>query len=125
MPASRHQDHATSPYATAPFVHAPEHVTTLPRPPHPAPNVRDGHETPLLGARDGRDYTGDLGPDQEVFAKIRSGSKGPGRGFATASPVPAIHALLASLATEASMPGIRPGITKPADNARFYWLDFE
>jgi hypothetical protein len=44
-----------------PSVHAQKHVAALPRPPHPAPNVRDGHDTPLFGARDGGDYTGDLG----------------------------------------------------------------
>ena len=50
------------PYATAPFVSAPliahrsfdlpcDYVArpTLPRPPHPAPNVRDDHEPPLQG----------------------------------------------------------------------------
>ena len=46
-PASRRQDHTTSPYATSPLVHAPKHMTTPPRPPHPDPNVRDDRETPL------------------------------------------------------------------------------
>ena len=36
-----------------PPIHAQKRVTSQPRPPHPAPNVRDGHETPLLGARAG------------------------------------------------------------------------
>jgi hypothetical protein len=46
-PASRRQDHTTSPSASAPFVsRAPS------RPPHPAPNVRDDRDTPLLRARD-------------------------------------------------------------------------
>jgi hypothetical protein len=34
---------------------------TLPRPPHPAPNVRDDRETPLCVGRDGGGYSGDLG----------------------------------------------------------------
>jgi hypothetical protein len=42
MPASRHQDHTTSPSTSAPF------VSVLPRPSHPAPNVRDDREAPLL-----------------------------------------------------------------------------
>ena len=33
----------------------------MPRPPHPAPNVRDDRETPLLWVRDGDRYAGDLG----------------------------------------------------------------
>src|SRR6266403_364285 len=32
-----------------------------PRPPHPAPNVRDDREPPLLRERDGDRYAGDLG----------------------------------------------------------------
>jgi hypothetical protein len=39
-------------------------LLTLPRPPHPAPNVRDDHETPLCVGRDGGGYSGyksDLG----------------------------------------------------------------
>ena len=35
---------------------------TLPRPPHPMPNVRDDHDTPLLGAGMGRAGSADL-PD--------------------------------------------------------------
>src|SRR3979409_2526244 len=42
-PASGCQDHTTSPSASAPFVSVP------PRPPHPAPYVRDDRETPLCG----------------------------------------------------------------------------
>jgi hypothetical protein len=56
-----------------PTVHAHKHVAAMPRPPHPAPNVRDGHETPLFGARDGRDYTGDLGWGQELLLENRNG----------------------------------------------------
>ena len=56
------QDHAVLPYALAPFVCVPpiahgsinppcHHVSrlTLPRPPHPMPNVCDDHDTPLSG----------------------------------------------------------------------------
>jgi hypothetical protein len=59
-PALVRQDHTISPYAARrPSTHI-KYVAAMPRPPHPAPNVRDGHETPLLGARDGSDYAGDL-----------------------------------------------------------------
>ena len=34
---------------------------TLPRPPHPVPNVRDDRDTPLQGEQDGVGYGGDLG----------------------------------------------------------------
>ena len=43
MPASRHQDHTTSPSASMRFVLAHRE-----RPSHPAPNVRDDRDTPLL-----------------------------------------------------------------------------
>src|SRR5258708_29339539 len=61
-PASRRQDQTILPYAKASFVSAPsiahrsfdlpcDHVarTTLPRPPHPVPYVRDDRDTPLNG----------------------------------------------------------------------------
>src|ERR1019366_7706383 len=54
-PVSGRQDHTTSPSARAPFVSAP------PRPPHPAPYVRDDRETPLCVGRDGKGYRFDLG----------------------------------------------------------------
>jgi hypothetical protein len=55
------QDHTVLPSASAPFVCAlvdrsqvlkepalrSRHTPTLPRPPHPRPNVRDDHDTPL------------------------------------------------------------------------------
>jgi hypothetical protein len=41
--ASRYQDHTTSPSALAQIV-----LLRHPRPPHPAPNVRDDREAPLL-----------------------------------------------------------------------------
>jgi hypothetical protein len=46
-PAPGRQDHTTSPYATASFAARLSARPTLPRPPHPAPNVRDDGETPL------------------------------------------------------------------------------
>jgi hypothetical protein len=74
-PASRRQDHTIWPSAAASFVcRAPfrsQVITpalrtacaqpTLPRPPHPAPNVRDDRDTPLMRERDGVGYRGDLG----------------------------------------------------------------
>jgi hypothetical protein len=62
-PASGRQDHATSPYAAASFVRAII-ALTLQRPSHPAPNVRDDREPPLLWVRDGDKETTDLGPQQ-------------------------------------------------------------
>jgi hypothetical protein len=47
-PASERQDHTTSPYASK-FSSAREvRAATLMRPPHPAFNVRDDRETPLI-----------------------------------------------------------------------------
>jgi len=46
-PASERQDHTTSPSAATSFVRALFAHLTLPRPPHPAPNVRDDRDTPL------------------------------------------------------------------------------
>ncbi len=61
-PASGRQDHTTSPYAATSLVRSlliahksfnppcnPIARKTLPRPPHPMPNVRDDRETPLCG----------------------------------------------------------------------------
>src|ERR1035438_9595336 len=45
-PASGRQDHASSPSATTSLVVALS-LLTLPRPPHPALNVRDDREAPL------------------------------------------------------------------------------
>jgi hypothetical protein len=59
-PALVRQDHTISPYAACRPSTRTRHVAALPRPPHPAPDVRDGHEAPLLGARDGNKYAGDL-----------------------------------------------------------------
>jgi hypothetical protein len=55
-PASGRQDRMALPYATVSFV-----FSTLSRPSHPAPNVCDDRETPLMWARDGADSAGDLG----------------------------------------------------------------
>ena len=58
-PASGCRDHTTSPYALARSSYAPS------RPPHPAPNVRDDREAPLLEGRGmGRAGSADL-PDGE------------------------------------------------------------
>src|SRR6266849_1323983 len=59
-PASERQDHTTSPSAAASFVRAKLRLT-LPRPSHPAPNVRDDRDTPLLWVRDSGNYKFDLG----------------------------------------------------------------
>jgi hypothetical protein len=48
-PASRRQDHTTSPSAIASFVHAKKHVTTLLRPPHPVPTFVTMANAPLFG----------------------------------------------------------------------------
>ena len=59
-PASGRQNHTTWPYASASFVRLAIACLTLPRPPHPAPNVRDDREAPLLWARDGGSSSADL-----------------------------------------------------------------
>jgi hypothetical protein len=48
-PASGRQDHTTSPSASSAF-----RLAASRRPPHPAPNVRDDRETPLISRRDDR-----------------------------------------------------------------------
>jgi hypothetical protein len=50
-PASRRQDHTTSPSAS-PRARQSRRL----RPPHPVPNVRDDRDTPLFGERDGGGY---------------------------------------------------------------------
>ena len=60
-PASRRQDHTTSPSASAPFVHANVCALVLPRPSHPLPYVRDDRETPLCVGRDDQRCRSDLG----------------------------------------------------------------
>jgi hypothetical protein len=51
-PALGRQNDTTWPYASASFVRLAIARLTPPRPPHPAPNVRDDREAPLLWARD-------------------------------------------------------------------------
>ena len=48
-PASRRQDHTTSPSASAPFVKSAIRVHRIP------PHVRDDRETPLCVGRDGEE----------------------------------------------------------------------
>jgi len=67
------QDHTVLPSAASPFVwraafaHGQARPAktlarpALPRPPHPAPYVRDDRDTPLLWARDGKSFRNDLG----------------------------------------------------------------
>jgi hypothetical protein len=62
-PALGRQNDTTWPYASASFVRLAIARLTLPRPPHPAPNVRDDREAPLLWARDGGSPSADL-PDR-------------------------------------------------------------
>ena len=81
-PASRRQDHTTSPSAAAPFVSslsksltASRPATRLrarrcPRPSHPKPNVRDDRETPLCGPGR-RGYGFDLGEtERDIFLRL-------------------------------------------------------
>jgi len=49
--ASGGQDHTPSPSAPASFVRVHKARATPPRPSHPAPNVRDDREAPLLSER--------------------------------------------------------------------------
>jgi hypothetical protein len=49
--ASGGQDHTPSPSASASFVRVHKARATPPRPSHPAPNVRDDREAPLLSER--------------------------------------------------------------------------
>ena len=83
-PASGRQDHTTSPYAATSLVRSlliahksfnspcnPIARKTLPRPPHPAPYVRDDRETPLCVGRDDethRDVSTDHG--SEIFLQM-------------------------------------------------------
>ena len=65
-PASRRQDHTTSPSASQ----RSRQQRRL-RPPHPAPYVRDDRETPLCVGRDGGGYTCDLGQRRrEIFLQM-------------------------------------------------------
>src|SRR6266700_2678044 len=67
------QDHTISPYATMPLVLRvcrsltivspcdPVSRATLPRPPHPVPNVRDDSRSAPLAGQDGKSCKSDLG----------------------------------------------------------------
>ena len=66
-PASGRQDHTTSPYASASLVHAHKARDDAAAPTASHATFHDDHDTPLFGARDGRDYTGDLGWGQEFI----------------------------------------------------------
>src|SRR6266404_6574999 len=67
-PTLGRQNDTTWPYASASFVRLAVARLTPPRPPRPAPNVRDDHEAPLLWARDGFGYASDLGqPRSKIF----------------------------------------------------------
>src|SRR6266436_8052976 len=92
-PASGRQDHTTSPSVAASFVRALFTRLTLPRPSHPAPNVRDDREPPLLRERDGRKEATDLGAGSTV-AHWHDGQNPP--------------VLVASLADGLSWPVRRP-----------------
>ena len=62
-PASGRQDHTTSPSASG-----AARLASPKRPSHPAPNVRDDRDTPLLVGRDGANTTTDLGfGKSEIF----------------------------------------------------------
>ncbi|WP_154072614.1 hypothetical protein [Bradyrhizobium erythrophlei] len=60
-PASGRQDHTFLPSASASFVRTLIARMMPPRPSHPAPNVRDDREAPLLWEQDGKGYSSDLG----------------------------------------------------------------
>ena len=66
-PASRRQDHTTSPSAKASFVRALFARLTLPRPPHPVPYVRDDREAPLCVGRDGGSFRTDSGSEKPKY----------------------------------------------------------
>src|SRR5215475_11845327 len=63
--ASGGQDHTPLPSASASFVRVHKARATPPRPSHPAPNVRDDREAPLLKrARDGADHASEFWKSQ-------------------------------------------------------------
>ena len=65
-PQQRRSSGARCSLTEKPALRKPLARPALPRPPHPAPNVRDDRDTPLLWERDGGICTGDL-------ARTRSG----------------------------------------------------
>jgi len=69
-PTLGRQNDTTWPYASASFVRLAIAHLTLPRPSHPAPNVRDDREAPLLWARDTLDmHLIWVGRKQKYFCK--------------------------------------------------------
>jgi hypothetical protein len=77
-PASERQDHTTSPSASCIIRPRKKLRLTLPRPSHPAPNVRDDREAPLLWERDRRKEATDLGSAQSgIF--LQTGLDDPNR----------------------------------------------
>jgi hypothetical protein len=64
-PASRRQDHTTSPSASARFVKRAARVHRI------SSRVRDDRDTPLFGERDGAGCRGDLGQSEsEIFLQM-------------------------------------------------------
>jgi len=67
MPASRHQNHTASPSA-GPRIR----LMRRPRPPHPAPNVRDDRDTPLVKrVQDVRTNAADLRKREAKYFLLR------------------------------------------------------
>jgi hypothetical protein len=84
MPASRHQDHTTSPSASA-CVRRSQPA----RPPHPAPNVYDDRETPLMRGGTALAYKDDLPDGQsEIFFTRGLASRANQSGHATTATGP-------------------------------------
>src|SRR6476620_6868829 len=72
-PASGRQNDTTWPYASASFVWLAFAHLTLPRPPHPLPNVRDDSRNAPSVGRDNEGYRTDLGQpasENSEFQKI-------------------------------------------------------
>jgi hypothetical protein len=97
MPASRHQDHTTSPSA---FIIARQSMRQ--RPSHPAPNVRDDREAPSLEGRGTREEVPVICPTSQAIGLRQinaTGKSGPAGKtvsivFVITGFVPVIHVLL-------------------------------
>src|SRR6478672_4416539 len=70
-PASGRQNDTTWPYASASFVWLAFAHLTLPRPPHPLPNVRDDSRNAPSVGRDNEGYRSDLGPPASEISEFR------------------------------------------------------
>jgi hypothetical protein len=70
-PASRHQDATTSPSVATSFV-----FSTSPRPPHPAPNVRDDREAPLFFGNETREVLKMICPTRQAKCLRHDGTTG-------------------------------------------------